>query len=509
MKAEKIDYQTNIEQQIQQNSEIEVQENLSKENAGKPLNRPKPRKVNWLIPLLAGILVVGGLGWVALMRPSKQQSPEKADTTALRAKLPVRVVRTRTEPIQNFVSSDGFVSAVRGKHLTFEVPGTITHIKKVNGRELREGDFVRGGELLAQVDDRKLVADIAQANAGRIEAETQRLAAVANLEEAKAQLEQAKANLRKAQSEREFAKTDLRRYQELFEAGVKSASDRDVRQSSFQNADAGVAAAQAQVKAAEDRVKATQAQVVTAESGIDSASARFDRANVTLEDTIIKAPFDGQIAHLNIREGDYWTPQRIQIGNSYQTVVDSVPIILIDPKEFEVIVELPAFNGTLVRPGQSAYIVLDQDLSAASVSGMTQAELFRLARSRGSVFSVSPSVTPGGRAVEAKVRIKEGAKNLRNGARVSVWIAVEENQNALVAPLNAFVFRDQKPHVFVVNPQKRIVEQRQIEMGIEGISMREIRSGVKPGELLVTDGQNRLVNGTPVEIVKILKEMGK
>ena len=62
-------------------------------------------------------------------------------------------------------------------------------------------------------------------------------------------------------------------------------------------------------------------------------------------------------------------------------------------------------------------------------------------------------------------------------------------------------------NVFVIKEEngKKVVEQRQVEPGIEGISKREILQGVKPGELLVTDGKNRLVNGAPVDVVEILK----
>jgi hypothetical protein len=87
------------------------------------------------------------------------------------------------------------------------------------------------------------------------------------------------------------------------------------------------------------------------------------------------------------------------------------------------------------------------------------------------------------------------------GEQVSAWIATVEKNQATVAPFNALIFRDRQPHVFVVNEEQGIVEQRAIKQGIEGLSKQEILEGVKPGEKLVTEGKNRLVNGAPVEIV--------
>ena len=52
-----------------------------------------------------------------------------------------------------------------------------------------------------------------------------------------------------------------------------------------------------------------------------------------------------------------------------------------------------------------------------------------------------------------------------------------------------------------MNEEKGIVEQRKIKQGIEGLAKQEIIQGVKPGEKLVTEGKNRLVNGAPVEII--------
>ena len=485
----------------------------------------------WLLPL-AAILGLGAIAFNRLKNPSPE-TVEIAENTAVRAKLPVRAVRVKTAPIQDWVFGDGHVSAVRGKHLTFEVEGTISYVKKVDGRDLREGDFVSKGELLAQVDRRKLESDVTVSEAQLQDARQQLSTAIANwqqnqsilqrneadLASARANLASAKADLQKTQANLNFAKTDLNRYQKLWEDGVVAETDRDTRETAFIEAKASVEAAQSQVRAREQSVRATraaiaaqqatiasaEAQVESARSGIQSAIASLNKSKVILEDTEIIAPFDGLLAHLNIREGDYWSPQRVNAGGDYQQIVESVPMIVIDPSEFEVIVELPAFDGAKVQPRQRAFIVLNEKWDAANTTRMTSEDLVRLASAEGRVFSVSPSVTPGGRAIEITVRINQGTTNLKDGARVSVWIAVEEKNNATVVPLGALVFRDQKAHVFAINEAEGIAEQRQIVPGILGISNREILDGASPGELLVMEGKNRLVDGAPVEMIGIIE----
>lgn len=557
----------------------------------------------WALPLLAIALGIGVFASrrisdpVAVSEPTPVTIPAGA-SNGNGSPLPVRVVQAKSGAIQEWVHSDGSVSAVRGKHLRFEVPGTITYIKKVDGRDLREGDYVYEGELLAQIDDRKLQADLVQSNAAIWQAQEQQSVAMANLAQTKANLGQAqatveqlqanvaqakaklgqvraglaqaearkqasianvreaKANLEARMADRDLAEVELRRRQELYDEGVISASDRDVYQNKLDNAKSAVnatqsriqaaeeevaaaesniqateqdiAAAESQVRAAESQVRAAESQVEAVQgsiaaaaaqvdatsAGIESARAQSNRANVTLEDTEIRAPFDGMVAFLNIREGDYWSPQQLS-SQTAQNVVETVPIILIDPNEFEVQIELPAFDGTQVSPGQTAFVVLDEDLNSAYRDSLNNETLISVASAEGEVFSVSPSVTPGGRAVNVKVRINRinpekrdrGAlrmqSRLRNGARVSAWIAVKEAANTTVIPANVIVYRDQKPFVFVVQEKdgKQFVEQRPVTIGIKGISQQEILEGIKPGDRLVTDGKNLLVNNAPVDVV--------
>ena len=467
---------------------------------------PIAQKNRWPFSLFLVITVIAallGLRWFIVTRNTSNS--QETETAALEAELPVRVVPVKIEPIQEWVFSDGTVRASRFKHLTFDVAGTITYLKDINGRNLQEGDYVQGGELLAKVDQRKSNQDLNVAQARVFEAKQDVETAKASLRQAQNQLTQAEAELKQAETNRDFAATDLKRYQELYEEGAIQGREVEVKETDFKNAQTAVVAKEAAVKSAQEGVTSADAKVQAAQSSVNSAIAQLGKTKVDREDTEIQAPFNSQIAHLNIKEGDYWTPQRVQPSADYQSIVEQVPIIVIDPSSFEVYAQLPAFQGSSIKPGQRAFVILDQDQSKASSGKITSDDLIRLAAAHGRVESVSPSVSPGERSIEVKVQITEGSSNLQDGSHVSVWIAVEERNDATVAPFNAFVFRDQIPHVFVIKEEngKKVVEQRQVEPGIEGITKREVLRGVEPGELLVTDGKNRLVDGAPVDVVEI------
>ena len=463
---------------------------------------PKPR---WLLLIGVIALLTGGIiVWrsVASSQQSADDTPPPADTanSIEQARLPVRTVPVTLSPIQSWTYGDGFVNATVKKHLSFQAEGTIIYLKKVNGRDLREGDVVRKGELLARVDRRKFDADIVTSEAGQIEAQNQVLDALASFRQSEESLAQAKTDLEKAKTDEAFAKSDLKRYQELAAEGAIEQREVEVKETSYKNTQAAVAAAEAGIRSAQAQVAAATTKVSTAKAGVQSAKARVVQSNVESEDTELVAPFDGIIARLNIRQGEYWTPQIVSPGGDYQNVVERLPIIVINPTQFEVNVDLPAFQGAAVKAGQRAFIILDRDRSKAISGQLTGQDLIQLASARGTVISVSPSVSPGERSVHVTIRIDAGASKLQDGEQVAAWIATQEKARAAVAPFGAFVFRDRQSYVFVVDETQGIVQQRAVKQGIEGLSKREIL-GVQIGEKLVTEGKNRLVNGAPVEII--------
>lgn len=449
------------------------------------------KKYWWTIPLVAIILAIGG---VTVMRLREDSTPETTENQT--TPLSVTTVTAVREPIQAWVASLGIVRAAFYQHLTFEVEGDVTYLADRDNGRLREGDFVTKGELLAKVDDRELNADLQQARAALAEARQQQAAA-------RAQVAQTIAQLNRIQSTQNLAETQLQRYQFLYNEGAISESELDTRLNTLFESGANVQAAEAEVEAARQQLKATQAQ-------IDTAQARVTQAKVALEGTRIYAPFDGVIAYLNYTEGEYFSPQIVtsQLGGDYQGILERIPMVIIDPSLYEVIIDLAGPTGQKIRVGQEALIVPESAIANSNntnINDIYQQNLIEAAKAEGEVFSVNPAISPGERTVEARVRLNpETTSNIRHGEQVLTWIAVETADNAVVVPLNAIVYRDQSPYIFVVNQEEetKTIEQRQVKLGIRGISKQQILQGVEAGESVVTKGQNRLVEGAPVQIVQ-------
>jgi multidrug efflux pump subunit AcrA (membrane-fusion protein) len=192
--------------------------------------------------------------------------------------------------------------------------------------------------------------------------------------------------------------------------------------------------------------------------------------------------------------------------DSEAAALQTVPMVIIDPSRYEVTINIPAYERGRIEVGQPALIEPDNKgleaadlpiLDAPSPEFIT--DQFPV---RGEVFSINPAVNPGGRSIQIKIRTTAGAERLQDGMFVTAWIAAEQRDDVVVAPLNAFVYRDNRPFVYVVDPQTGAVAARAVKLGLGGFTQQEILTGVEVGEQLVTDGRFQLSDGVRVEVLE-------
>ncbi len=442
------------------------------------------RKILLLVPLA---LLVLGVSALAMKRVEDHTQKEANLKSEKPLPLSVRCIRAVSGPIQALVFGEGTARAVRREFLTFEHQGKITYVKlNEDGQTVRAGDRVQGpqkggglGEILASLDKREHLEQLNVTGSNLVESEQQVNIARSHISEAEAQLQ--------------LAEDHLKRHEKLYQVKAISKYELDVARTRAKTARAAVTSAKARLGAAQSGVKASQ--------------ARMKQARLPMERTSIYAPFDGILTFVNINKGDYFAPNLIN-SSSEEALLKTIPMVVIDPTQFEVTMELPYFEGTLVRPEQSAIIITAADMTP-SPEDLQPGKPLKEGAMRGTVFSVSPAISPGGRAIQIKIRTEKGPQNIRDGMFVTCWIVVTEKADAVVVPYDVFVYRNNKPYVFVVNPTEGRVEQRQVVEGIAGLSTEEILEGVQEGELLVNDGRHRLSNGAPVTVIEILGENQK
>ena len=212
-----------------------------------------------------------------------------------------------------------------------------------------EGDFVRTGDVLVQMD-------VVQLNAQKREAEAQLRRAQIGIETARALVTQAEAQERAAMaavdqavSVADAATRRLARSERLAGTNTVSQQVLDDDRASERQSRAGVASAEASHAAALAGISSAQAQVVDAEAAVEAAKASIDAIQSSIYDATLIATRDGRVQYLVAQEGEvvasggrilnlvdlsdvYMTiflptaqAGRVQVGSEVRLVMDAVP----------------------------------------------------------------------------------------------------------------------------------------------------------------------------------------
>ncbi len=143
---------------------------------------------------------------------------------------------------------------------------------------VRAGERVEAGAKLFSLDDRRLRAALAEAEA--------------TLAATLAERREAEATLASARAERDRAAADAARYQSLARSDIAASRQR-------------IETAVADSRKAEAQIRLAEARIASSEAAIARAGAQRDRAAVDLDKTVIRAPFAGTVLRLNIRPGEF------------------------------------------------------------------------------------------------------------------------------------------------------------------------------------------------------------
>lgn len=254
----------------------------------------------------------------------------------------------------------------------------------------------------------------------------------------------AEAAVRRARTELDNLETRLERNRGLYEKGAISAQTLDDLEASRN----------------------------TAAARLEEARAQRDLAARRLEKTVLRAPFRGKADARSLYPGDF-----VREGEALFTLVDDDPLRV----EFSV-------------PEQ--YVDRLELGSAVSVRVRSLPE----ERFSGEVVFVSPRVEPTSRTVALKAAVPNSEGRLRAGQFAEVELELERRTEALVVPESAVVPRGGENFLFVVDDQGK-ARERSVELGARQSGRVEIRSGLSAGERVVLAGQQRLRDGSDVEVV--------
>jgi HlyD family secretion protein len=404
-----------------------------------------PRRKRW--PFVAtGVVFVGALIPLLSHRPP----------------LSVHTTTVERGPIRSLISTNGKVEPIEN----FEAHAPIaTTIKRLF---VKEGDHVRKGQLLLQLDD----ADI------------------------RSQAARAQAQLTAAQTDQSEIKTGGTREETLTVDSqlIKSRSDLDAAQralDAFRRLEQQGAASPGEVRQAEDALQRAQAdvnllqqkqhdryappEIAKVGAQATAAEAAYSAAQEALSKSSIRAPFDGIVYSLPVKQGAY-----VQPGDLLLQEADLSHVLV------RVFVDEPDVGR--LSPGQHTEITWD------AVPGRIWA---------GSVNAIPATVKlHGARNVgEATCLVDNHDLKLLPNVNVSVAIVTAEHNNVLTLQRDAIRIDDSKPYVYQVVNGK--LKHQDVEISLQNLTRVEIASGLSQNALVAlnSEGSKPLSDGAPVKVV--------
>jgi len=392
------------------------------------------------------------------------KSKSTAQAAAPPPEVEVVAVEEKDVPIYNewIGTLDGMVNA----EIKAQVTGYLL------SKNYTEGSFVQKGQLLFELDPRPLQAALDQAKGNLAQVEGQVSQANAQLLQQRAQLATVEANQGKTQ-------LDEDRYRGLAKDGV-------IPQQDYDNAVQANLAAKAQVKAAEAGVETATAAIVAAKSAVEAARAAVATAQLNLGFTRIISPIDGIAGIAQAQVGNLINPNNPNAGPL--TTVSAVDPI----KVYFTLSEQEYLTFVKQHPTQSereaANNKLHLDLILADGTSYPHEGKFFVADRE--VGQKTGTIRLGG-------IFPNPGNVLRPGQYGKVRAITSIKTGALLVPQRAVTELQGRFQVVVVDSDNK-ADIRPVKVGERVGSMLIVEDGLRPGEIVVVEGAQRVRPGLVV-----------
>lgn len=362
------------------------------------------------------LIVIGATAVRYTKKPTQNQKGPAANAAGRGVPVLAEAVATRDVPV--YLRGLGSVSAFNTVTVKARVDGQIT---KIN---FREGQEVKQGELLVEIDPRPYMA----------------------------QLHTAEANLAKDEASIADAKLNLARFTELWKAGVISQQQYNTQQS----------------------------LVGQIQGSIGADQAAIENAKLQLVYSRITSPIGGRIG-LRI----------VDIGNIVHAS---------DPTGLVVITQLQPIAVLFTLPEDYIPQVMQHMRTAPlDVDAYSRDDRTKLAT--GKLLTLNNEIDATTGTNKYKAVFPNADRALWPNQFVNIRLLLETKQNATTVPAAAIQRGNQGTFTYVVKSDNT-VEPRVVKVGVTEGNLASIESGLQPGEMVVTDGQDKLQPGAKVEVQK-------
>ncbi|MCX8063791.1 MAG: efflux RND transporter periplasmic adaptor subunit [Candidatus Hydrogenedentes bacterium] len=359
--------------------------------------------------------------------------------------------------------ASGTVMGSKRAMLASSMIGTVAIV------HVKESEYVKKDQILLELNHGDLDAQVELAEANLSVAKTRVEQAKVSYQVSK---ELAESRLKQAEAQLTQATADYERARKLLEQGILSSGEQEkielayrVAHEAYQSALTGLK----ELSLREQDIKLAEANLVQAEASLKAAISARDKA-------LIRAPFDGMVATVNVREGE-----GVGMGIPLLYIVDTSDLYVEAPFD-------EAYAGKLAL-GQKARVELD-----AFPGESFQGEIMEISP----VINITKEFT---RTFNVKVRILE-KKDFMPGMSADVTVIVSEKDDVLYVPTESLI-RDE--YAYRLEGGRAI--KTPVKVGIGNWETREILEGLREGQTIITSvGIKGLSDGSRVTVVPSLGE---
>jgi len=354
--------------------------------------------------------------------------------------VPVLAAKVTKEDIVSKVTANGKIQAENRVELSALVMGQIVNLA------VSEGDQVRKGQFLLQIDRNRAVADEAGSSAALKVSLSDRDSARATMEQAERDFERARLN---------------------YESKITSEAD-------FQKARATLDTARAALESGQNRVEQTR--------------AGLDASRDTLSKTTVRAPIDGVVTTLRVKAGEVTV---IGTMNNPGTQLMTIS----DMSNVQAVLMVDETDTPAVRIGQKAVLQVDAYPGKTFEGVVTEVGHSPILKDDTDLQGLTTTTD----AINFKVKVKviNPPPEIRPGFSTTADIITGKKEKVATVPLAAVVVRDspkgEKTAAGVLKTEEGVYALREgkavftpVETGLSGGLMVEVRTGLTPGEEIVT-----------------------
>ena len=350
------------------------------------------------------------------------------------------------------------------------VPRVTGYIEKIN---FKEGDYVKAGDLLFEIEQREYAATLKRAEA---EVSSRQSAIV----QAEAAIKQQEARIDELDSILKYRETTYNRNKQLFARGTA------VSQDDVDNTESAFKATQAQLAAAEATLASVKSQYETAKSALAAAEAAADLAAFDMEHTRIAAPISGKIGKVTVTPGNLVTPQ------------------------FGKLVDIKTISPIYVRFAISEQLFLT---TYGGEKGIRDIARIRLELADGTMYGeeaiialIDNKVDPKTNKIMIWATLRNEDHKLLPGSYATVYLSPKSDKPTCAVIISAVqTAADGGSFVYVLDGGNK-VERREVQLGALSEKYYEITSGVQPGETVVIEGMNKIQPGQQVNPISADKD---